>query len=87
MTDINLTDNEVAVIKNILNFEYMDDGIEQDGVWADSFANDVATFCNVPAASAGGIMASLANKGFIEVGTEAVWLTDLLREYHAKLNS
>lgn len=92
MTTINLTANEAAVLKNLTKFQFMDNGIDTDCLWAEIFAEDVAHYCGVPAASTGGIVASLVTKGFFFFDTElgrdkGIWLTDLARDYHQQLNS
>lgn len=88
MTQITLTANEAAVLKNVHSFQYMDDGISTMAVHADSFAEDVEVTCGVGPESVGGIVASLCKKGFFTKGADdTVWINNLAREYNRQLNA
>jgi DNA-binding MarR family transcriptional regulator len=58
---INLTDNEIAVLRSLANNHYGDEG---DGVW--SFAiNDSDTPSGITGPSLSGVIGSLCKKGLI----------------------
>ena len=60
------TDNELAVLKAMHRFEYMDNGIQQGSTWLWAFADGVQYTCDVPKTSVPGIVSSLNKKGYVQ---------------------